>query len=125
MVLASEVLHFRTDLTQADTDGDGLTDGEEVRKGSNPNLDDTDGDGVTNAKDLCLITTPMSEMVDQTTECSLAQSCPCKGPRGTVKPWKNQGEYVSCVTKTANNLAKAGQIRLEVVTLRSLNNMLA
>lgn len=35
-----------TNLHNADTDGDGLLDGEEVKLGSNPLLQDTDGDGV-------------------------------------------------------------------------------
>jgi hypothetical protein len=146
IVMADEVLRYGTDPYNADTDGDGVSDGEEVRRGSNPNLADTDGDGipdgqdncpnvfnpdqrdtdgdgvgdacdpndldgdgVIDSKDLCP-NTPMGERVDPTTGCSLVQSCPCKGPRGTSRAWKNHGEYVSCVTQTANNLARAGLI---------------
>lgn len=35
-----------TDLHKADSDGDGLLDGEEIKLGTNPLLKDTDGDGV-------------------------------------------------------------------------------
>ena len=42
-----EVRVYGTDPTRADTDGDGLTDGEEVRLyGTNPLDPDSDGDGV-------------------------------------------------------------------------------
>ncbi|WP_215728565.1 thrombospondin type 3 repeat-containing protein [Streptococcus pseudopneumoniae] len=36
---------FIRDTTKADTDGDGLTDKEEVEKGTDPTKADTDGDG--------------------------------------------------------------------------------
>jgi hypothetical protein len=38
----------------ADTDGDGLTDGEEKSLGTNPVLTDTDGDGLTDAEEINL-----------------------------------------------------------------------
>jgi hypothetical protein len=44
---------YRTEPTLADTDGDGLDDGREVNsKGSNPTVVDTDCDGVPDAEDL-------------------------------------------------------------------------
>jgi len=39
----------------------------------------------------------------------IAATCPCAGktnPAGEVVPWKNHGQYVSCVTRTRNSLAK-------------------
>jgi hypothetical protein len=51
--LASELLRFQTDPTKADSDNDGLTDGEEVEKGSNPNGEDSDGDNVPDGVDNC------------------------------------------------------------------------
>ncbi len=76
---------------QADTDGDGLGDV----------CDDDDGDGVVNASDLCEFTVP-GETVDPATGCSISQLCPCAGSRGATAPWKNHGQYVSCVAKVAN-----------------------
>lgn len=46
-----EVNRYRTDPTRADTDNDLLEDGEEVRRGTNPLLRDTDGDGIDDAFD--------------------------------------------------------------------------
>lgn len=41
-----------SDLTSADTDGDGLTDAEEIDLGTNPKNPDTDGDGTPDGKDI-------------------------------------------------------------------------
>ena len=43
---SDEVLACRTNPLVADTDGDGLCDGEEVRTGTDPLVADTDGDGM-------------------------------------------------------------------------------
>lgn len=42
---------------------------------------------------------------------ALAETCPCSGktlPNETVQPWKNHGQYVSCVVRFRNALRKAG-----------------
>lgn len=36
----------------SDTDGDGLSDGEEIRLGANPNNPDSDGDGVSDGDEI-------------------------------------------------------------------------
>jgi hypothetical protein len=41
-----EIAVYKTDPTRADTDGDGLSDGQEVALGTDPRQADTDGDGV-------------------------------------------------------------------------------
>ena len=51
-----------TDATNpliADTDGDGLTDGEEKTRGTNPLVTDTDADGVTDAQEVTDATNPL------------------------------------------------------------------
>ena len=70
---------------------------------------DIDGDGVANASDLCA-DTPQYEIVDPATGCSIAQLCPCEGPRGTTVSWKNHGKYVSCVAKTSETFVEQGLI---------------
>lgn len=85
---------------QKDTDGDGQGDACDA---------DIDGDGVPNTDDLCGFT-PAGVVVDPTTGCSIAQYCPCEGPRGTTTSWKNHGQYVSCVAKTATNFVLQGLI---------------
>lgn len=42
---------------------------------------------------------------------SVAETCPCDGkvlPDLSVRPWKNHGQYVSCVVRHRNALRKAG-----------------
>jgi hypothetical protein len=52
----------------------------------------------------------VGEVVDPGTGCSIAQLCPCEGPRGTTVPWKNHGQYVSCVAKSAESSVVQGLI---------------
>jgi hypothetical protein len=70
---------------------------------------DIDGDGVPNEKDLCG-STPPGVVVDPSNGCSIDQLSPCKGPWRTTSSWKNHGEYVSSVTKTAQSFFKQGLI---------------
>jgi hypothetical protein len=97
-----------------DTDGDGVEDDvDNCPLAANPgqeNFDndafgdacdgDVDGDGVPNGADICGFT-PVGTPVDAATGCSIAQLCPCAGPRGTTQSWKNHGQYVSCVAGTS------------------------
>lgn len=42
---------------------------------------------------------------------ALAETCPCAGkmmPNGTVAPWRNHGQYQSCVVHLRNALRKSG-----------------
>ena len=85
---------------QADFDGDGAGDVCD---------NDIDGDGVVGNDDVCEFTA-IGELIDPATGCSIGQLCPCEGPQGSSEPWKNHGKYVSCVSKAANQLKKAGLI---------------
>lgn len=65
---------------------------------------DIDKDGVFGGDDKCP-DTPFGEIVDAD-GCRIDQLCPCeKDP-----PWKNNGEYVSCVAKTAESFVEQGLI---------------
>jgi hypothetical protein len=47
---------------------------------------------------------------------AVAETCPCDGkmlPSGSVQPWKNHGQYVSCVVRFRNALRKAGCLTTE------------
>ncbi len=70
---------------------------------------DADGDGVANDSDLCA-DTPLDEIVDPDTGCSIAQLCPCDGPWGTNVSWYSHGKYVSCVAKTSGSFLDTGLI---------------
>lgn len=85
---------------QNDLDGDGIGDT------CDP---DIDGDGVGNGDDQCAAT-PAGEIVDSANGCSIAQLCPCDGPRGTTNSWKNHGKYVSCVAHAASDFLDQGLI---------------
>jgi hypothetical protein len=41
---------------------------------------------------------------------AIDQLCPCDGPEGTDDTWKNHGQYVSCVSKSAENFLEDGRI---------------
>jgi hypothetical protein len=85
---------------QSDFDGDGLGD---VCDG------DIDGDGVINGDDICKLT-PLGEVVDPDSGCSISQLCPCEGPFGTTTPWRNHGKFVSCTAETAESFLYRGLI---------------
>lgn len=66
---------------------------------------DIDGDGVSNTSDVCGLTRP-GDPVDPATGCSIAQLCPCEAPRGMTVPWRNHGQYVSCVANSAESFVE-------------------
>jgi hypothetical protein len=54
-----EVHKYHTDPLNPDTDGDGLSDGEEIRLGTNPLNPDTDGDGIPDGIEVKLGLNPL------------------------------------------------------------------
>ena len=47
---------------------------------------------------------------------AMAETCPCDGkllPTGDVQPWKNHGQFVSCVVRFRNALRRAGCLTSE------------
>jgi hypothetical protein len=107
------------DLCDADDDNDGVADeADNCAKIANPtqaNFDgdafgdacdaDDDADGLADAADLCPWST-VGAVVDPANGCTVAQLCPCAGPRGSTQAWKNHGQYVECVEKSLNTLKK-------------------
>jgi hypothetical protein len=91
---------FTTNTNQEDFDGDEIGDACD---------DDVDGDGVDNEDDLCPYTDPEA-VPDPTLGCSVAQLCPCDGPRGQSAAWRNHGKYVSCAAKTSETFLIGGLI---------------
>jgi hypothetical protein len=63
---------------------------------------DSDGDGITDWLDQCP-NTPKGAVVNSD-GCSIEQLCPCGGP------WRNHGEYITCVADTAAQFLRDGLI---------------
>jgi len=111
------------DVCDGDLDGDGVANSTDncpnVANGSQADFDhdgsgdacddDVDGDGVANSSDVCGFT-ELDAVVKPAEGCSIAQLCPCAGPRGTTGAWKNHGGYVSCTAKSAESFLAAGLI---------------
>jgi hypothetical protein len=68
---------------------------------------DSDGDGVLDSEDECP-NTPPGAIVDAH-GCSIHQLVPCAGPL-TGGHWKNHGQYVLAISKTAANFRAQGLI---------------
>ncbi len=114
------------DMCDDDLDGDGVSnDTDNCRYIANSNQydwnndgegdacdADVDNDGVLNTSDLCEFT-QVGTVVDPSNGCSIGQLNPCDGPRGTTVAWKNHGQYVSSVAKTANSFLAQGLITQE------------
>ncbi|MDK7272744.1 hypothetical protein, partial [Actinotignum schaalii] len=49
---------------KADTDGDGVNDGDEIKNGTDPNKGDTDGDGLTDGEEKVIGTDPKNPDTD-------------------------------------------------------------
>ena len=86
--------------SQNDYDGDTLGDACD---------DDVDGDGVKNSSDICAFT-ELNAIVKSDEGCSIDQLCPCEGPRGITRGWKNHGKYVSCTAKSTESFVEEGVI---------------
>ena len=97
---ASDNCPLIANTAQSDTDGDGEGDACDV---------DDDNDGVEDTADICPAS-PSVEAIDAGTGCTLAQLCPCEGARGSAKPWRNHGKYVSCVAKSTKVFVSQGLI---------------
>jgi hypothetical protein len=69
---------------------------------------DIDGDAVVNPVDACELTPP-GELVD-TIGCTIEQLCPCDTPRQGAQPWKNHGQYISCMAKAVHSFSVDGVI---------------
>jgi len=107
------------DACDPDDDNDGVLDGADncqfVANTSQANFDgdsmgdacdpDDDNDKVADGADVCPWT-PLGSVVDPSNGCSIAQLCPCAGPRGQTLAWKNHGKYVECVEKSLETFEK-------------------
>jgi len=95
--------HFDTGITSISYSGDFVAvDGLQANV-----IVDADGDGVPDSQDQCP-NTPAGAVVDAD-GCSIAQLAPCAGP-SSGETWKNHGQYVSAVAKTAESFLAAGLI---------------
>jgi len=111
------------DVCDGDIDADGIANGfDNCPVDANASQDDfdndnvgdacdsdIDGDKVLNGSDICLMT-PIGGIVDPGNGCTIAQLCPCTGPRGVINDWRNHGKYISCTAKTAENFVDLGLI---------------
>ena len=65
--VADRTMPIAIDDVERDSDGDGWTDREEARLGTDPNRRDTDGDGIPDGRDVCpLFARPPDNRADET-----------------------------------------------------------
>ncbi len=110
------------DVCDPDVDGDGV-DNSADNCPVTPNTDqsdfdsdgmgdvcdpDADGDGVDNDADSCPVT--LIGSIVNSSGCSIAQLCPCAGPRDGAGFWRNHGQYVSCIAHVSSSFKKSGLI---------------
>jgi hypothetical protein len=96
-----------------DTDGDGVCD-EVDNCVTTPNADqlDSDGDGIGDACDNCpTVSNPdqadsNGDGIGDACQDGVSSICPCV----RTPPWKNHGEYVSCVAHETHDLVEQGQM---------------
>ena len=81
-----------------DVDGDGIADGCDPDNNDGP-LGDADGDGVNNAGDACPAT---PDGIVNGNGCAVVDLCDCNAG--------NHGDYVSCITRNANDFRREGLI---------------
>ena len=87
------------------------SDHDPVLIGLNLTPGDSDGDGVTDDLDQCAATAS-GEVVDSA-GCSIAQLVPCAGPLEGGAGWRNHGQYVRGVARTAERFLSRGLITLD------------
>ena len=81
-------LGLGTDPQSADTDGDGLDDGEEIDLGTNPLVPDTDGDGISDGEEVYVAGT--NPLDDDTDDDSLPDGWECEHG---LDPLSDQGDH--------------------------------
>ena len=74
-----------------------------------PDVVDADRDMVPDEVDICL-ETPINEIHNPESGCSITQLCPCEGPSGTTKSWANHMGFQSCTVNAAKDFFKSGLI---------------
>jgi Tol biopolymer transport system component len=75
-----EVLTVGTNPLLPDSDGDGLTDGDEIKRGTNPLNPDTDGDNLRDGDEVRIGTNPLKQDTDGDGLIDSAEPGPCPNP---------------------------------------------
>ena len=112
-----EVL-YNTDPLNPDTDGDGVSDGDEVAQGSDPAVfNDSDYDGIADYYDACVNSILSSTVIINGVDSGVANTTNAMGcniadllDSACSGDFKNHGQFESCVAHAATELRKAGII---------------
>jgi len=97
----AEEIALGTDPNNPDTDGDGLKDGDEVKKyGTNPKNKDTDGDTLPDGQEVLGCTSPNNPDTDGDGINDNVDTSPCKlptpTPTATVTPTPTPAPWMAC-----------------------------
>ncbi len=120
-----EVNTYKTDPNAPDSDKDGVKDGDEVSRGMNPLNPDTDGDGVPDAQDLAPLATPTATVdAGATAQFANQQTASAAGTQAAIAG-NATAQAVATLNAAASQTAQAIQAANQAATQQAMQTQAA